>query len=119
MRRRRGAIGGRRAYCARMEATLRDWDDLFDALAAEAAAETTHVRRHTAGCAAAFRPRRDDAERALVALRAPGADWPRAAADLDRAVRELERLGAQMATATSATRGFVASLDGSDRSRVT
>ena len=101
MRRRRGAIGGRSAYCGRMEATLRDWGDLFAALAAEAAAEATHVRLRAAGCAAAFVPRREAAQRALVALRAPGADWPRAAADLERAERELGRLVAGLASATA------------------
>ena len=89
-----------------MESALRDWGALFDALAAEAAAETTQVRAHSAGCAAAFRPRRDDAERALAALRAPGGNWPRAAADLERAVRDLRRVVAGM------ERGFGASLDG-------
>ena len=106
MRQRRGAISGRRAYCDRMEATLRDWGDLCDTLAAEAAGESTKVRLHTASCAAASRPRRDEAERALRALRAPGSDWPRAAADLERAVGELGRLVGGMA------RGLVASLDG-------
>jgi hypothetical protein len=84
-----------------MEVTLQDWGDLFATLAAEAAGEATHVRLRAAGCAAAFHPRRDAAQRALVAVRAAGADWPRAAADLDRAVRELGRLVSGLAATTA------------------
>lgn len=99
-------MSGRRGYCDRMEATLRDWGALFDALRAEAGAETTRVRLHSAGCAEAFRPRRDDAERALAALRKPGTDWSRVAADLEHAVRDLRRVLAWM------ERGFAGSLAG-------
>jgi hypothetical protein len=84
-----------------MEATLQDWGDLFTALAAEAAGEATHVRLRAAGCAAAFHPRRAAAERALVALRASDTDWPRAAADLERSVRELGRLVTGLAATTA------------------
>jgi putative intracellular protease/amidase len=97
---------GRRGYCDRMEAALRDWGALFEALEAEAAGDTTHVRASSADYAATFHPRRADAERALAALRAPGGNWPRAAADLERAVGELRRALAAM------ERGFAASLAG-------
>lgn len=90
MRTSRGAMGGRRAYCERMDAALRDWDALLQALRDEAAGSTTRVRARYTRAAAAFEPRRDEAARALDALRsADDGDWQRMKPELERSMGDL------------------------------
>jgi hypothetical protein len=81
----RGGRSGRRAYCDRIEALLRDWDALFAEMGAEVGAYTTRVRAHYASCVTSFAARREDAAHELAALRAtPEADWIRRKPELER-----------------------------------
>ena len=88
--------GGRDAYCGRMEAKLRGWDDLLLELRAEAAGETTSVRVRYNRCAESFRPRYEEAVRKLARLRAvPSSEWQRSRPDLDEAMDDLRGLVAR------------------------
>jgi hypothetical protein len=76
-----------------MRATLRDWDALFAELGAEVAGFRTRVRASYARTAARFRPRRQQAERELAALRdVPAADRQRRAPELERTMAELREI---------------------------
>jgi hypothetical protein len=76
-----------------MSATLRDWDALFAELGAQVAGLKTRVRASYARTAARFRPRRQQAERELAALRdASVADRRRRAPELERTLAELREI---------------------------
>ena len=86
-------MGGRVAYCQRVEEKLRDWDDLFDELRDEAAGQTTRVRSRYARCAESFRPRHEEAQQRLASmLEAPDGQWRQLKPDLDASVDELRRV---------------------------
>jgi hypothetical protein len=82
-------MGGRRAYCERMDASLRDWSALFEALRAEAGGQTTRARARYLQCAKSFAPQRADAERKLAALRSAGDDWMRIKPELEQTMGQL------------------------------
>ena len=89
-------MGGRQAYCGRMEAKLRDWDALLGELRAEAAGDTTSVRVRYNRCAESFRPRYEEAVRKLAKVRgAPSGEWQRSKPDLDEAMDDLRGLVAR------------------------
>jgi hypothetical protein len=92
MRQRRGAMGGRKAYCHRMEGLLRDWETLFSELRADAAGGTTRVRANYVGSVDAFARRRSEAEGQLAVLEAaPPAQWIDHKPAVDRTFDELRR----------------------------
>ena len=83
----------RRTYDERMRAMLRDWDALFAELGAQVAGLRTRVRVNYARTAARFRPRHEQAERELAALRAaPAGDRERRAPELERTMAELREI---------------------------
>jgi hypothetical protein len=90
-------MGNRRAYCDRMESTVRDFCALFETLAAEAGGQTTRARARYAVHVEAFRPRRDDAERALAALRSGDGDWIRRKQEAEKSVSDLQNVVARAA----------------------
>jgi len=76
-----------------MDATLRDWNALFDELKAEVASQTTRVRYRYQRCAADFEPRREAAERQLAALReADGEQWEKLKPALEGTLDDLRGL---------------------------
>lgn len=86
-------MGGRVAYCRRVEETLRDWDALFDELRDEAAGQTTRVRSRYRRCAETFRPRHDEARQRLDSLvNAPKDEWRQLKPGLDASVDELRQI---------------------------
>ena len=86
-------MGGRDAYCRRVEEKLRDWDDLFDELRDEAAGQTTRVRSRYARCAESFRPRHEEAQRRLESLQnAREREWRQLKPELEASVDELRRV---------------------------
>jgi hypothetical protein len=86
-------MGKRQAYCQKMDATLRDWNALFDELRAEVASQTTRVRYRYQRCAADFQPRREVAEQQLAALRqADGEGWQKLKPALEDTLEELRGL---------------------------
>jgi hypothetical protein len=97
MRRSSSAAPKRPSYDERMWATLRDWDALFAELGAEVAGRKTRVRANFASAAARFRPRRQQAERELAALReSPLADRRQGTPELERTLAELRDIVAGM-----------------------
>jgi hypothetical protein len=87
-----GAPARRSAY-ERLGAMLRDWDALFTELGAQVAGRTTRVRTHYARTAARFRPRWQEAERELAALRdAPLDARRRRTPELQRSIAQLREL---------------------------
>lgn len=87
----------RRSYPEQVGAILRDWDALFAELGAQIAGRKTRVRAIYARTAARFRPRRQQAERELAALREePGADRTRRAPELERTMAELRDIVAAL-----------------------
>ena len=86
-------MGGRVAYCRRVEETLRDWDTLFAELRQETAGQTTRVRTRYARCAETFRPQHEEAQRQLASMRdAPDGEWRQRRPELDASVDELRRV---------------------------
>lgn len=86
-------MGGRVAYCRRVEETLRDWDALFAELREEAAGQTTRVRSRYKRCAEAFQPHHDEARRQLDSVvKAPAAAWRQLKPGLDASVEELREI---------------------------
>jgi len=76
-----------------MRAVLRDWDALFTEMGAQVAGRTTRVRASYARAAARFRPRWQQAERQLAALRdAPIGDRRRRTPEVQRAIAGLRQL---------------------------
>jgi hypothetical protein len=87
-----GPPGARSPY-ERMRALLRDWDALFTELGEQVAGRTTRVRANYARAAERFRPRWQQAERALAELRdASVGDRRRRAPELERTFAGLRDL---------------------------
>ena len=92
MRHGRGAMGGRKAYCRRMEGLLRDWEILFSELRADAAGGTTRVRANYVRSVDAFTRRQSEAAGQLAVLEAaPAAHWSDHKSAVDRTFDELRR----------------------------
>src|SRR2546423_111201 len=90
MRRARKTMGGRAAYCDKIDRSLADWSALFETLRVEAGGETTHVRIRYQRFADDFAPRQENARRQLARLRAVRCeDWERIKPEVEHAMEEL------------------------------